>query len=183
MGAVGATGVAAELSRKAMLMTLAGSDYLLRLSALAVALVGFSAVVVAVLRALGGELTDLHMYYVRLFMEGGLSVAAFSLLPPALSFTGLADSSDLAPFKRGGSSRVFRVPHVPVPPPAAGDARPDPVSSGPHLRDFHHRRTCLVGERCRSWLPAQCRSLCAVADMVASGLRMGLHTEPRALLR
>jgi hypothetical protein len=33
------------------------------------------------------------MYFVRFFIEGGLAVAAFGLLPGALSFTGLADST------------------------------------------------------------------------------------------
>ena len=72
-------------------MTLAGSDYLLRLSALAVSFVGFSAVIVALRRALGAELSDLHMHFVRLFIEGGFAVAALGLLPAALSFTGLGD--------------------------------------------------------------------------------------------
>ena len=74
-------------------MTLTGSDYLLRLSALAVSFVGFSAVVVALRRAIGHELSDLHMHFIRLFIEGGLAVAAFSLLPTALSYTGLASST------------------------------------------------------------------------------------------
>jgi len=33
------------------------------------------------------------MHFVSLFIEGGLAVAAFGLLPVALSFTGLADST------------------------------------------------------------------------------------------
>jgi hypothetical protein len=72
-------------------MTLTGADYLLRLSALAVSFVGFAAVVVALRRALGADLSALHMYFVRFFIEGGLAVAAFGLLPGALSFTGLAN--------------------------------------------------------------------------------------------
>lgn len=74
-------------------MTLDGSDYLLRLSGLAVSFVGFSGVIVALQRALGAELSDLHMHFVRLFIEGGLAVAALGLLPAVLSTTGLADST------------------------------------------------------------------------------------------
>ncbi len=76
-----------------VLMTITGPDYLLRLSSLAVTFVGFSSIVVALRRALGAELSDLHMYFVRLFIEGGLYVAALGLLPTALSFTGLAEST------------------------------------------------------------------------------------------
>jgi len=72
-------------------MTLTGSDYLLRLSSLAVTFVGFSAVVVSLRRALGAELSALHVYFVRLFIEGGLTVAALGLLPAALSFAGFAE--------------------------------------------------------------------------------------------
>ena len=74
-------------------MKLTGSDYLLRLSLLAVSFVGWSAIVVTLRRALGAELSALHMCFVRFFIEGGLAVAAFGLLPGALSFTGLADST------------------------------------------------------------------------------------------
>jgi hypothetical protein len=73
-------------------MTLIGSDYLLRLSALAVSFVGFSGVIVALRRALGVELASIHMYLIRFLIEGGLAVATFGLLPAALSFTGLPDS-------------------------------------------------------------------------------------------
>ena len=72
-------------------MTLTGSDYLLRLSALAVSFVGWSAIVVTLRRALGAELSALHVYFVRFFIEGGLGVAAFGLFPGELSFTGLTE--------------------------------------------------------------------------------------------
>ena len=68
-------------------------DYLLRLSVLAVSFVGFSAIVVTLCRALGGELSAHHRYTIRLLIELGLAVAAFAILPGALSFTGLADST------------------------------------------------------------------------------------------
>jgi hypothetical protein len=70
-----------------------GFDYLLRLSTIAVAFVGWSAIVVTLRWALGAELGALHMYFVRFFIEGGLAVAAFGLLPAALSLTDLADAT------------------------------------------------------------------------------------------
>jgi hypothetical protein len=74
-------------------MMLNGCDYLLRLSILAVSFVGWSAIVVTLRRALGAELSALHMYFVRFFIEAGLAVAAFGLMPGALSLTGLADTT------------------------------------------------------------------------------------------
>ena len=68
-------------------------DYVIRLSTIAVLFVGWSAIVVTLRRALDAELDALHMYFVRFFIEGGLAVAAFALVPPALSTTDLADST------------------------------------------------------------------------------------------
>lgn len=68
-------------------------DYLLRLSTIAVLFVGWSAIVVTLRRALDAELDALHMYFVRFFIEGGLAVAAFGLVSPALSTTDLSDST------------------------------------------------------------------------------------------
>lgn len=69
-------------------------DYLLRLSILAVTFVGWSAIVVTLRRALGGEsLSAHHRHMVRILIELGLAVAALGILPGALSFTGLADST------------------------------------------------------------------------------------------
>lgn len=72
---------------------LSALDYLLRLSILAVTFVGWSAIVVTLRRALGGELHAHHRHMVRLLIELGLAVATFGLLPGALSFTGLADAT------------------------------------------------------------------------------------------
>ena len=59
---------------------------------MSVSFVGFGAVVVTLRQALGARLSDLHLHFVRLFIEGRLAVAAFGLLPAALSTTNLADS-------------------------------------------------------------------------------------------
>ena len=72
-------------------MTLAATDYLLRLSGLAVTFVGFSAVVVTLRRALEAQISELHVYFIRFFIEGGLLVAVVGLLPAAFSFIGLTE--------------------------------------------------------------------------------------------
>src|SRR5262245_26062353 len=66
-------------------MTPAESDYLLRLAALSLSFVGFSAVVVTLRGALGGELSDRHLRLVRLYIEGGFVVTALALVPTLLN--------------------------------------------------------------------------------------------------
>ena len=66
-------------------MTPAESDFLLRLAALSLSFVGFSAVVVTLRGALGGKLSDRHLRLVRLYMEGGLAVTALGLVPTLLN--------------------------------------------------------------------------------------------------
>ena len=66
-------------------MTAAESDFLLRLAALSLSFVGFSAVVVTLRGALGGELSDRHLRLVRLYIEGGLLVTVLGLVPTLLN--------------------------------------------------------------------------------------------------
>jgi hypothetical protein len=66
-------------------MTSAETDYLLRLATLSLSFVGFSAVVVTLRGALGGELSDRHLRLVRLYIEGGLLVTALALVPTLLN--------------------------------------------------------------------------------------------------
>ena len=66
-------------------MTPAESDFLLRLAALSLSFVGFSAVVVTLRGALGGEISNRHLRLVRLYIEGGLLVTALGLVPTLLS--------------------------------------------------------------------------------------------------
>ena len=66
-------------------MSPAESDYLLRLAALSLSFVGFSAIVVTLRGALGGELSDRHLRLVRLYIEGGLLVTALALVPALLN--------------------------------------------------------------------------------------------------
>ena len=74
-------------------MNPAGTDYLLRLAALSLSFVGFSAIVVTLRRALGGELAEGHIRLVRLYIETGLAVTALSLVPTLLTFLGVSEAA------------------------------------------------------------------------------------------
>lgn len=72
-------------------MTSSESDYLMRLASLSLSFVGFSAVVVTLRGALGGELSSRHLRLVRLYIEGGLLVTALALIPTLLSLLHIPD--------------------------------------------------------------------------------------------
>lgn len=73
-------------------MTSAESDYLFRLATLSLSFVGFSAIVVTLRGALGGEVADRHLRLVRLYIEGGLLVTALALLPTLLDLLHIPDT-------------------------------------------------------------------------------------------
>lgn len=73
-------------------MTPAESDFLLRLAALSLSFVGFSAIVVTLRGALGGKLSDQHLRLVRLYIEGGLVVTALGLVPTLLNLLHVHES-------------------------------------------------------------------------------------------
>ena len=73
-------------------MTSADSDYLLRLASLSLSFVGFSAVVVTLRGALGGELSNRHLRLVRLYIEGGLLLTALALVPTLLNLLLVPDT-------------------------------------------------------------------------------------------
>ncbi len=75
-------------------MTSSESDYLLRLAGLSLSFVGFSAVVVTLRGALGGELSDRHLRLVRLYIEGGLLVTALALVPTLLNLLHVPDTAN-----------------------------------------------------------------------------------------
>jgi len=64
-------------------------DYLLRLAALAIAFVAFATIVVTLRRGLGGDLSALHMFLVRSYIEIQLVVAVLALLPSLLNLFAL----------------------------------------------------------------------------------------------
>ena len=73
-------------------MTSAETDFLLCLAALSLSFAGFSAVVVTLRGALGGEISDRHLRLVRLYIEGGLLVTALALVPALLNLLPISDS-------------------------------------------------------------------------------------------
>jgi hypothetical protein len=73
-------------------VTAGQSDYLLRLATLSLSFVGFSAIVVTLRGALGGELSARHLRLVRLYIEGGLLVTALGLVPTLLNLLGVPES-------------------------------------------------------------------------------------------
>ena len=73
-------------------MTSSEYDYLLRLATLSLSFVGFSAVVVTLRGALGGELSERHLRLVRLYIEGGFLVTALALLPTLLNVLRIPDT-------------------------------------------------------------------------------------------
>ena len=73
-------------------MTSAESDFLFRITSLSLSFVGFSAVVVTLRGALGGELSQRHLRLVRLYIEGGLLVTALALIPTLLSLLHVPDT-------------------------------------------------------------------------------------------
>ena len=73
-------------------MTSAETDYLSHLASLSLSFVGFSAVVVTLRGALGGELSDRHLRLVRLYIEGGLLVTALALVPSLLNLLLIPDT-------------------------------------------------------------------------------------------
>ena len=73
-------------------MTSAESDFLLCLATLSLSFAGFSAVVVTLRGALGGEISDRHLRLVRLYIEGGLLVTALALIPTLLNLFHISES-------------------------------------------------------------------------------------------
>jgi hypothetical protein len=73
-------------------VTSAESEYLSQLASLSLSFVGFSAVVVTLRGALGGELSDRHLRLVRLYIEGGLLVTALALVPALLNLLHIPDT-------------------------------------------------------------------------------------------
>ncbi len=71
-------------------MEVPGSNYLLSIAALSMAFVSFSTIVVVLRQVLGEPLSPYLISLVRLFIEGGLTATALSLLPPLLGLLGIA---------------------------------------------------------------------------------------------
>lgn len=87
-------------------MTPAESEYLSRLASLSLSFVGFSAVVVTLRGALGGELSARHLRLVRLYIEGGLLVTALALVPTLLNLLHIPDGF-IWPLSSGVAASIF----------------------------------------------------------------------------
>src|SRR6188508_1058599 len=88
------------------IVTSAESDYLFRLAGLSLSFVGFSAVVVTLRGALGGELSDRHLRLVRLYIEGGFLVTFLALVPTLLDLLHIPDTVTW-PLSSAAAASVF----------------------------------------------------------------------------
>src|SRR5664279_4780250 len=70
-------------------MELPGSGYFYALAALAMAFVGFTAIVVVLRQGTGKPLSALHLLFTHLFVELGLMATAFAMLAPTLAVCGM----------------------------------------------------------------------------------------------
>jgi hypothetical protein len=84
------------------------SDFLLCLAALSLSFAGFSAVVVTLRGALGGEISDRHLRLVRLYIEGGLLVTALALVPSLLNLLH-ASESVIWPASSAAAASIFTI--------------------------------------------------------------------------
>jgi hypothetical protein len=89
-------------------VTATESDFLLCLAALSLSFVGFSAIVITLRGALGGEISDRHLRLVRLYIEGGLLVTALALLPALLNLLHIS-ASILGRLPSAAAAAVFTV--------------------------------------------------------------------------
>ncbi len=89
-------------------MAPAESDFLFCLAALSLSFAGFSAVVVTLRGALGGEISDRHLRLVRLYIEGGLLVTALALIPALLNLLHVSGSV-IWPVSSAAAASIFTV--------------------------------------------------------------------------
>jgi hypothetical protein len=82
------------------------TDFLLSLAALSLSFVGFSAVVVTLRGALGGEISDRHLRLVRLYIEGGLLVTALALIPTLLNLLHIS-AAVIWPVSSAAAASIF----------------------------------------------------------------------------
>src|SRR5512136_1673334 len=66
--------------------------YLVAMATISITFVGFSSVVVVFRQTQGNRLDSLHIFLVRFFIEMGLIVTGFSLLPVLLGVLGMPDA-------------------------------------------------------------------------------------------
>jgi hydrogenase-4 membrane subunit HyfE len=72
-------------------MELPGSGYFYAMAALAMAFVGFTAIVVVLRQGTGKSLSPIHILFTHLFVELGLMATGFAMLAPTLAICGLPE--------------------------------------------------------------------------------------------
>jgi len=72
-------------------MELPGSGYFYAMAALAMAFVGFTAIVVVLRQGTGKSLSPLHVLFTSVYVELGLMATAFAMLAPTLALCGLQE--------------------------------------------------------------------------------------------
>jgi hypothetical protein len=70
-------------------MELPGAAYLYTLATLAIAIVGFSGIILVLVQSFRGDQSDLHKLRARILIEAGLTAAGGAMLPPLVGLSGL----------------------------------------------------------------------------------------------
>ena len=89
-------------------MELPGSGYFYGIAALAMAFVGFTAIVVVLRQGTGKPMSALHVLFTHLFVELGLMATGFAMLAPTLAICGMPE--DLVWRISSGVMLAFLVP-------------------------------------------------------------------------
>lgn len=74
-------------------MELPGSGFFYAMAGLAMTFSGFAAIVVVLRQSTGSQLSPLHVLFTRFFIECGLMVALFGIIPPLLGLSGITEAS------------------------------------------------------------------------------------------
>ena len=136
-------------------MELTGSAYLYTLGALSMTFAGFCAVVIVIRQTIGRELSGFHVVLMRLYIESGLSAAAFCMLPGLLAVCGFSPATTWR-----ASSAIIAIAMI-----SYGAAYPA------------RRRSVMAGSAPMArWLPIVAVSLLMIATLIANAV--GTPREP-----
>ena len=108
MGSQPSAWVSASACHEDETVTATEADFFICLATLSLSFVGFSAVVVSLRGALGGEISDRHLRLVRLYIEGGMIVTALALIPALLNVLHVSESRGWR-VSSAGAGAIFTV--------------------------------------------------------------------------
>jgi hypothetical protein len=74
-------------------MELPGANFFYAIATVAMTFSGFSAIVVTLRQGTGGRLSPLHILFTRFFIECGLMVTFFAIVPPLLALSGITEAN------------------------------------------------------------------------------------------